>query len=316
MSKLDPDQPIHSIGAVERRTGIKADLVRAWERRYGAVVPKRTETDRRLYSESDVRRLTLLREATRLGHRISHIARLADEQLELLLKPATATTDLTKVLGVRPELEDRLASGLAAIKSLDSSGLQREMARASFSLSRVALVEELLVPLLEQVGLGWLHGTISPAQEHMATAAIRSFVAGFLQVPASAKGPVIVITTPAGQLHELGALLAAAMAAAEGWRVVYLGPDLPTTSILQAAQQAEATAVAISITYPEASPNLLNEIASLLSSLEGCHCIAGGRGSVILEPLEAAENLTIVRGMADFQEVLSSVAASQSTESS
>ncbi len=304
MTKLDPSQPIHSIGVVERRTGIKADLVRAWERRYGAVVPTRTETDRRLYSEADVERLTLLHEATRLGHRISHIARLSDEELGTLLEASTALAPRVGTRVLSPDLEARLAVCLRAIEDLDAAGLQGELTRASFTLSRVALVEELLVPLMEQVGARWRHGTMDPAQEHLATAAVRGFVGGFVGFPTPASGPVLVVTTPAGQHHELGALLAAAMAAAEGWRVVYLGPNLPIASIARAATRAEARAVALGITYPEASPNLVAELRALLEALAGIHLILGGRGATVADSLPASPYWTRVQDMGAFQRAL------------
>src|SRR6478609_7337401 len=77
--------PRHPIGVVARRTGLKPDLIRAWERRYGAVEPGRSTTRRRFYSDADVERLQLLRRVVRTGRGISQVAGLPNEELRALL---------------------------------------------------------------------------------------------------------------------------------------------------------------------------------------------------------------------------------------
>src|SRR5690606_12689366 len=139
------------------------------------------------------------------------------------------------------------------------------------------LVEEYLVPLMDQVGDRWRHGHLDPAQEHLATATIRNFASGFFGSQAPPFAPAILITTPAGQLHELGAILAAAMAAAEGWRVIYLGAILPATSIAAAAHRCGVSAVALGVAYADGMPGLAAELTTLVGLLEGKPLIAGGR---------------------------------------
>src|SRR5687768_1892912 len=78
-------QPRHPIGVVARRTGLKPDLIRAWERRYGAVEPGRTDTRRRFYSDADIHRLLLLRQVVKTGRGIGQVAQLSNEDLEALI---------------------------------------------------------------------------------------------------------------------------------------------------------------------------------------------------------------------------------------
>ena len=61
----------HSIKIVAQRTGLSSHVIRVWERRYDAVSPRRTETNRRLYSDGDIERLKLLGEATEIGHTLA-----------------------------------------------------------------------------------------------------------------------------------------------------------------------------------------------------------------------------------------------------
>src|SRR5581483_1087908 len=76
----------HSIKSVARRTGLSAHVIRIWEKRYGAVKPERTGTNRRLYSEEQVERLSLLRELTQAGHSIGAIATLPGHVLKKIAK--------------------------------------------------------------------------------------------------------------------------------------------------------------------------------------------------------------------------------------
>jgi methanogenic corrinoid protein MtbC1 len=87
------------------------------------------------------------------------------------------------------------------------------------------------------------------------------------------------VTTPSGQLHEIGALLAAATAAADGWRTTYLGPSLPADEIAGAARQSDARVVALSIVYPTDDPHVRNELIKLAQFLPSTtRLIVGGRG--------------------------------------
>ena len=81
----------HPIGVVSRRTGLKPDLIRAWERRYGAVAPGRSDTRRRFYSDADIARLQLLKRVVDTGRSIGQVANLSNEELESLAAPAPVT---------------------------------------------------------------------------------------------------------------------------------------------------------------------------------------------------------------------------------
>ena len=136
-----------------------------------------------------------------------------------------------------------------------------------------------------KLGELWREGEILAAHEHFATSVIRNFL-GRNSKPftTNSNAPVLVVTTPAGQLHELGAVMVAAAAGDLGWRVVYLGPSLPAADISAAATQNQARAVALSIVYPEDDPNLPAELENLRKYLPAeTHIIAGGRAAAAYE---------------------------------
>ncbi len=277
----------HPIGVVARRTGLKPDLIRAWERRYGAVAPGRSDTRRRFYSDEDVERLLLLRRVVSSGRGISQVAGLSNEELEALVEsdapagPQTAVPpQFVRDAGDDPA-EAFLTRCLGAAQRLDVQELTIEIERASVAFSRTRLIESFLVPLMQRIGDLWHQGTLRPLHEHMASAVVRSFLGplySFQQSEPSA--PHMVVTTPSRQHHELGALMAAASAAGEGWQVTYLGPELPSEEIAAAAVQKGARAVALSLTYPPDDP-LLRDDLRRLRRLLGSHTtiLVGGRAA-------------------------------------
>ena len=277
----------HPIGVVARRTGLKPDLIRAWERRYSAVEPGRTQTRRRSYSDGDIERLLLLRRVVSSGRGIGQIAHLSNQELRALLAEGSARAYPVATGAAAPEpapeetAESFLTLCLSAARRLDVQDLEQQLERASVSLGRHNLLEQLLAPLMQRIGELWQVGELRPVHEHMATSVIRSFVGSLRTAYHAASGaPQLVVSTPARQLHELGAVIASAAAALDGWQVTYLGADLPAEEIAAAAVQKGAKAVALGIVYPPDDALLPEEIRLLRRQLpRTTELIVGGRAA-------------------------------------
>ena len=271
----------HTIKIVSKRTGLSAHVLRVWERRYGAVRPTRTPTNRRVYSDADVEKLRLLRQATGAGHSIGRIAGLSQEDLTALVEADQQYRPARSALGRGGDTEGCVSHCLEAVARLDSESLEEELARAAVQIDQPTLLGEFVPVLMERIGDLWESGGLRIADEHMATAAIRTFlgsVNGSQRLPPSA--PVMVATTSAGQLHEIGALLAAATAAAGGWRVRYLGPNLPADEIAGAVLRNGARAVALSLVYPVEDPHVGPELMRLRQGLgDDVPILLGGRAA-------------------------------------
>jgi len=281
----------HPIGVVARRTGLKPDLIRAWERRYGAVEPGRTETRRRFYSDADIERLLLLRRVVSTGRGIGQVAGLSEAELNSLIADepqgrAAASPGPARAASGEGA-EPFLSLCLAAARRLDVREIELQLERASVALSRTNLLEKLLVPLMHSIGDLWHKGEIRPIHEHMASAVVRTFLGGMQGAyHISPSAPQLIVTTPARQLHELGALIVSATAASEGWQVTYLGPDLPPEEIAAAAVQKSARAVAISIVYPPDDALLVEDLKRLRRLLPAAtELLVGGRASSAYAPV-------------------------------
>jgi DNA-binding transcriptional MerR regulator/methylmalonyl-CoA mutase cobalamin-binding subunit len=274
----------HPMAVVARRTGLHPDVLRAWERRYAVVKPLRSPGNRRLYSESDVRRLELIVRALRLGWPIGQVASRTDAELRQLVagapaaepEHAPAREPAAPAVGAEATVE----RCLAAIASLDAERLRAELDDALVALGRVPLIDRVLAPLLTRVGERYERGQLRIAGEHLASAVVARVVDRLhAAAPASDAAPSIVVTTPAFQHHELGAQLVAACARIEGWRAIYLGPNLPAEEIAAAARLRGARAVAVSLSYPPSHPSTDAELRRLGDHLRGHAAILAGGAS-------------------------------------
>jgi MerR family transcriptional regulator, light-induced transcriptional regulator len=307
----------HPIRVVARITGLTAHVIRVWEKRYGAVSPWRTPTNRRLYSEADVERLQLLRQATLTGRSIGQIANLPTEMLKTLMADETAGTAPPPPLP-RPSGDvaptSILERCLAAIAAFDAELLDVTLTQAAVTLSQPILTEQVIVPMLYKIGDLRRLGELRVAHEHLASAVVRSSLGNlgrsFVHSPAA---PTMIITTPAGQLHEFGALIVAAAAASDGWRATYLGPSLPAAEIAAAAHQSRARAVALSIVYPADDPHLRDELLTLRRGLaDDMVLLVGGRAAEAYADVLDKVGAVRAQGMADLRVQLESLRRHQS----
>ena len=308
---------IHPMRIVARRTGLSSHVIRVWERRYQAVEPVRTETNRRLYSNTDVERLKLLHQATGCGHSISQIARFSTDQLESLI--ADDAYSVTRPVPTQnseadpQNPESYVDEVLAAVRNMDPKTLEAVLFRAEVGVGRNKLFSQVIEPLMQQIGELWSNGDLRIANEHMATSVIRSFIGGLENTTLSSpKGPAIVIATPVGEWHEIGALLVSLTAAGAGWSVVYLGANLPAEEIAAVALEHRARAVALSLIYSDKGDHHLGaELRKLRRALGAETAIlVGGRGAQqnrdILGGIEA-EILTGLDGLGTRLESLNSL---------
>lgn len=276
------------IQIASQRSGVTAHVIRIWERRYRALVPNRTGTNRRMYSEEEVQRLKMLRELTERGHRIGCLAELPTEQLAHLMQEervvlkGAAVPDRVFAVDASTALEtpeDYVTACLAAARGFEGDRLRRLLQRARLQLGQRGLLRLVVAPLICRMGEAWQEGQLRPGQEHMGTAIIRELL--LTPVPGSqtaANAPELVVATPSGEVHELGALLVTASARDLGWHVTYLGPNLPAEEIAHCARSRGARAVAISVVYPDHCPQVLQQLRELRKLLpESIAMLVGGR---------------------------------------
>ena len=282
----DASRPRHPIRVVAHRTGLTPATIRAWERRYDAVEPARSEGGQRLYSDRDIERLNTLRALTDMGRSIGMVAALPEESAAALLSEDLEATPSPPPPSLNGSRETWIDDAYRQMVALDTQALERTLWRAFMSLGAKGFLEEVAAPLLSRVGHAWAAGQVSPAQEHLGSGVLERMLS-WMNDPAMSPsdGPAIVVATLPGERHALGARLAAAAAAVEGWRPTYLGADLPVAEIASAAREVGAKAVAISAVRTDAPDETADALSALRDVLEpGVNLLVGGAGARLLRP--------------------------------
>ena len=270
---LDPESGAHRhpIGVVAERTGLSLDVLRVWERRYGVVAPTRAAGGQRLYSDADLERLRLLRLATLAGRGIGQVASLGTGELaELVREDETARrrTGTWEPVSAPAPAENEIQRALAFTRALDGAALEGLLRRSVAVLGMAVFLDTLAEPLLGRIDEERGAGRLSTAQERLATLTVRRLLDGAmlsLVVPNGASH--LLVATPAGERRELEALLVAAAAAVEGWRVTYLGPDLSADEIAGAAAGTAAQAVGVSVSRSAPRQGVMEELRRLRDAL-------------------------------------------------
>jgi DNA-binding transcriptional MerR regulator/methylmalonyl-CoA mutase cobalamin-binding subunit len=282
-------------------TGLSVHVLRSWERRYGAVQPQRTPRGSRRYTEADVTRLRLLGAAVSHGHPISALAPLSDTSISALLEPHGRT----------PELP--FNEVLRAIARLDAREIERLLVFQLFARGPRDFARNFVLPLLVEIGARWESGRLPIAAEHMATFLAGSLLGGALRaVPVQEHRRPILFTTPTGERHEFGVLVAALVATSAGADAVYLGADVPASEVARAADQLNAHAIALGVVAldPAETAPYLHELRSDLDRRVAIWI--GGAASQRVQPLP--EGVALTDDLDEFENCIRDLATRDAAE--
>jgi DNA-binding transcriptional MerR regulator len=253
------------IGELSRRVGVTPELLRAWERRYGLLRPARSAGGLRLYSPADVERVALMQQHLAEGLAAAEAAALAvreavdEEPSRRALRPAVIREELSEALDTFDEPRAQaILDRLLALATLD------------------ALLSEVVVPYLQELGERWERGEVSVAQEHFASSVVRGRLLGLARGWGLGRGPTAVLACLPGEQHDLGLIAFGLALRSRGWRIVYLGPDSPIDTVAEVRRRIEPDLVVLSAVSRERVRPLMPK----LRALARCHPLAlGGAGA-------------------------------------
>ena len=267
--------PIYNIKAVARLTGVPADTLRRWESRYGIISPQRTDSGYRLYSQRDVDTLTWLKGRLEEGLSISSACEMlrqmggdpgGDGAGGGAISPVSGNAEVggraqgrfaqDGIVGVRSGevLREELVDAFRKVDEGRAGEVLNE-AIALYPLDDVCM--EIIQPSLVEIGELWLEGKVTVAVEHFASSFVRSRLANlFHSSPHSLYGPLVLVGCAQEEYHELGAMLLALFLRRAGFRVVYLGQNVPMESLQGMIKSMQPEAVCISATRTETAGSL------------------------------------------------------------
>lgn len=225
-----------SVQAASRLTGISKHSLRAWEKRYKAVTPGRSESGQRRYTEEQVERLKLLRRAVDLGHSISQVASLTNEKLKTLALEGPALALTSNERSTQLLVEEIIYQ----LKNLNLYEVSRLIHKAKHLYSTKDFVLDIVSPLFGLIGDLVSQGELDISQEHALSTVMKYNLSEilfslqnnpFYESQKDLKNPVVTLATPEGDLHEFGILATAVLASLCGFNSYYVGPNLPAHSL-------------------------------------------------------------------------------------
>jgi methanogenic corrinoid protein MtbC1 len=280
------DVPLFNTKAVVHQTGVPAPTLRAWERRYGILAPRRGENDYRLYSERDIATVSWLRGRVDSGMTISQAIALlrslepARRRGRRATQPPVAPSSQPAGPPGRLALDELTAALIEHFKALDEASARQVITQALAIYTVEEMCLRLFTPALYEIGRLWAAGQVSVTIEHFAAALIRGQLDTLYHLAAGGQtGPLVLVGCAPGELHEMGALMLALFLRRAGMRVVHLGQSIEARSLIGVTQSARPAAVMLSATMPAQAAALVEAAESLrLAANPGLHVFVGGQG--------------------------------------
>ncbi len=268
------------IGEISRRTGVRPDSIRAWERRYGLLDPLRSPGGYRLYSAADEATLRRMRELTGQGLAAAEAAKLARVGGRAPPPGPGAALD-----------PDRQASRLReALEGFDEPGAAAILDQSLAGLSLDRFVEGVVLAAMAEIGDRWQRGEASVGQEHFASALLRGRLLGLARGWGAGSGPLAVLACVPGDLHDLGLICFGLCLRERGWRIAYLGPDTPIETLEETIARLRPEWLVLAASQGQQLGELADRLGRLAESVK---VGLGGAGVERSGPIDA---LTLLRG--------------------
>ena len=257
------------IGELSRRLGVSDHVLRAWERRYGLLRPVRSAGGFRLYTEADEWRIGQMQAHLTRGLSAAEAARavLADSAGP---SGAAGPARLTATAG---ELTRALREALDAF---DEPAAQAVLDRLVSDLSVPAVLRDIVLPFLAEVGQRWERGTASIAQEHFASNLIRGRLAGLARGWGDGHGPRALLACPPGEMHDMALMIFGIALNRAGWRIDYFGADTPVGELTRAVHARPPDLVVLAATRPQVLEPLVGQLSALAG---GAPLLLAGAGA-------------------------------------
>jgi MerR family transcriptional regulator, light-induced transcriptional regulator len=267
------------IGELSRRAGVSPELLRAWERRYALLQPTRSPGGLRLYSLEDLERVRLMSR---------HIAQglAAREAAALAARARLGGGDSTAREPTPAFDPGRARAELGrSMEAFDEPAAQAVIDELLAVATIDAVLSEVALPFLHDLGERWERREISVAQEHFASQLLRGRLLGLARGWGRGNGPGALLACPPAEPHDLGLIAFGLALRARGWKIHFLGGDTPVESIVDAAGRIQPALVVLSAT----TPGVLSPIAAELARLARRHQVAvAGAGAGGFDPGGAA----------------------------
>ena len=288
---------VFSIKDLENLSGIKAHTIRIWEKRYNVLQPLRSDTNIRNYDLANLQKLLNVVLLNTYGYKISRIAEHSSEKIELLVR---------EIISEKSVKNHAINAFKMAMINFDQSLFFNTYNNLLSEKSFREVFYEVIIPLMNEIGLLWQAGTITPAQEHFISFLIKQKLllnTEKLQILEPARmDKVFVLYLPENEIHELGLMYLNYEILLNGYKTIYLGESVPIVSLTDMKKYFD-TIVYVSYLTVEPTKDAVNEYVDEFKSKlidENSQAIFLGRMVEFIEPKKLSDKIIVYNSISDF----------------
>jgi len=247
----------YSIKDLESISGIKAHTLRIWEVRYKLFKPHRTDTNIRLYSNDDIRKLLNVALLNNHGLKISKIATLSNSEI---------SSKALEILSTEDTFQSQIDSLTMAMVEIDEDRFELVVSNSILKFGLEDTITQIIYPFLVKVGVLWRTESINPGQEHFITNLIRQKIiaatdAQVMQITDDSKKFLLYL--PENELHEISILFYNYLIRKNKYKTIYLGQSVPFEDVVKLCDSIQPTHVITVLTAGIRSKKVLEYIEQL-----------------------------------------------------
>jgi len=289
----------YSIKELEKLSGIKAHTIRIWEKRHRIVEPQRTDTNIRLYSDDDLKKIINVSLLNTNGLKISRIADMTAEEINgKILELSERKTDTGIFI-------DQL---IVAMVDLDEEKFEKILSGLILRFGFERTVTEIIYPFMEKIGVLWQTENVTPAQEHFISHLIRQklivAIDGLSVIPTIPKR--VLLYLPENEWHELGLLFFHFVVRNAGFKTFYLGQSVPLKDVISVSQTHNPDIIITSIISSPFGSKVEEYLKQLATTFPNKKVLVSGYQTRHMER-NFFENIEIFRNVLDLKQLLSIV---------
>ncbi|MBP9151430.1 MAG: MerR family transcriptional regulator [Flavobacteriales bacterium] len=260
----------YSIKDLEKLSGIKAHTIRIWEKRYGVIKPTRTDTNIRVYCDTELKKLLNVAILNNHGHKISKIVKL--KQIEICC-------ELEKLNYSDRVFQVHIDSLVVAMVDLDRRRFEKILGDSTLKIGFEETAIKILYPFLQKVGVMWQTDDINPAQEHFISSLIiqKLYVAiDQAYQPEKLNAKKALLYLPEGEYHEMGLLFYRYLMKKRGYETIYLGQSVPFSDLIKVVNAHNPDIIVTAFVASIPCESLLNYLVKLSNDFKDKTIVASG----------------------------------------
>lgn len=250
---------VFSIKDLENLSGIKAHTIRIWEKRYGILEPMRTTTNIRLYDIENLQKLLNITLLHSHGYKISKISKFPPEKIPQLVQ---------EIVSDKSAKNHAINAFKLAMMNFDQALFFTTYNKLLSEKSFREVFIEIFIPLMNEIGILWQTGTITPSHEHFISYLIRQKLLSSIEqlqiLEPTKKDKVFVLYLPQNEIHELGLIYLNYEILYHGYKTIYLGQSIPIENLKDLTPLFEAC---VFVTYWTVFPEI-EEITAYIKKMQ------------------------------------------------